>query len=455
MVSQRPVKRIAIFGHVGTKNLGDEAIIAAVIQQIRDRYPDAEIVAFTGNPEDTLERHAITSFPIRRSKRRAQGEGGRSSKLSRFVAGIKGAIKAVPSLHALLKGIQKGARLLWGVLEELGFLAKCYNHLREIDLLIFAGSNQLNDYVGGPWAFPYTLLKWCVLAKWARIKVAFLCCGAGPLQSRLGKLFIKYSLSLADSRSYRDEVSRRLIENIGVSGDNPVCTDLAYGLRLVQPTKMEPARSRLIVGINPLPFFDERYWPEQGDEIYHNYVRKLAAFARWLNERGHGVSFFPTQLRADALVIQDIRGLLKGGGATNFEDPLVDRPMSSLDDLISRISMMDIVVATRYHGILLAAVLHRPVLAIAYHEKTDDLMAQIGQSEYVVNIGSFDTNSLAERFVAMESRTKTIRREIEQRIPILRQTLEREYDRVFRFLADTRNVDAAAERLAAPARVNG
>src|SRR5580692_8203899 len=59
-------KKIGIFGHVGTQNLGDETIIAAVIQNIRLRYPDAEIRAFTFNPEDTNLRHGIASFPIRR-----------------------------------------------------------------------------------------------------------------------------------------------------------------------------------------------------------------------------------------------------------------------------------------------------------------------------------------------------------------------------------------------------
>jgi len=456
MASQRPGRRIGILGHVGTKNLGDEAIIAAVIQQIRDRYPDGQIVGFTHNPEDTQERHGITSFPLRRNERESGSAGAtQPNKLSRLSTRIKAAAKAAPRLRAFLKGIQKGARLVWGITAELRFLMHCHGHLKDIDLLVVAGSNQLNDYFGGPWAFPYTLLKWCILARLVGAKVAFLCCGAGPLNSRLGKLFIKASLSLADYRSYRDEASRRLVESIGVCGHNPVSTDLACGLRLVQPAESEPTRSRLTVGINPLPFCDERYWPVHNAEIYQNYVGKLAAFAVWLNARGHRVVFFPTQLRADPPVIQDIRGWLTSTGAANLENPLVDRPMSSLDDLILRISMMDIVVATRYHGVLLSALLRRPVLAIAYLEKTRDFMTQIGQGDYVVDINSFDTISLADRFVAVESRTKTIRREIEQRTQVLRQTLEGEYSCVFRLLEDVSGVGAADERVAALARLHG
>ena len=42
-----------------------------------------------------------------------------------------------------------------------------------IDLLIIAGSQQLIDYIGGPWAHSYTLFKWTLLAKAVNAKVAF------------------------------------------------------------------------------------------------------------------------------------------------------------------------------------------------------------------------------------------------------------------------------------------
>src|SRR2546425_12444746 len=249
MATRRSGRRIGILGHVGHKNLGDEAIIASVIRQIRDRYPDAEISAFTSHPEDTRERHAIPSFPIRRGDPQSGSAGtSRPSKLSRLVARIRATGKAAPWLYGLLKLVRRSARLCWGAFAEVRFLAQCHNRLKDIDLLIFAGSNQLNDYCGGPWIFPYDLLKWCLLAKWVGTKVAFLCCGAGPLDSRLGKLFIRWSMSLADCRSFRDQVSRSLIEGIGVSGDHPVCTDLAHRLRPMPPAAPDPAPSRLGAG---------------------------------------------------------------------------------------------------------------------------------------------------------------------------------------------------------------
>ena len=446
------MRRIGILGHFGTENLGDEAVIAGVLHQIRDRYPDAEIVAFTGHPDDALRRHGTISFPLWRRSLASGGEGAvRPTKPPRILAAIRNAAIRVPGLHAVLKAIRNAVRLPWLLLRELSFLAKSRDRLQGIDLLIVAGSNQLNDYWGGAWGFPYTLLKWCILAKSVGAKIAFLCCGAGPLHSWLGRRFITYSLSLADCRSYRDVGSRRLMASFGAPADDPVCTDLAWGLRL-GPSGQREASSRLVVGLNPLPFFDPRYWPEQDAARYESYVAKLATFAAWLKARGHSVVFFPTQLRADPPVIEDIRTSMGGAGETIGDDPIADRPMLTLDDLILRLSMMDVVVATRYHGVLLAAAVHRPVLAIAYYQKTIDLMTQIGQPDYVVDITSFDAASLAKRFVMIESNIQSIRREIEQRALGLRQAVKKECDRVFRLLEDPRSIGARDAR--APALVS-
>ena len=61
-----PRRRIGIIGHGGTKNLGDEALFATVIQNVRRRLPEAEVIGFTINPADSRERHGIECFPIRR-----------------------------------------------------------------------------------------------------------------------------------------------------------------------------------------------------------------------------------------------------------------------------------------------------------------------------------------------------------------------------------------------------
>jgi hypothetical protein len=105
--------RVGIIGHVGNENLGDESIIAAVIQNVRRRCPDAEIFGFTIVPSDTEARHGIPSFPIRRlsqSNWTAPSPNGASSPGSArnrsAVQRAKDLIKIIPFLGALMRRTQ-------------------------------------------------------------------------------------------------------------------------------------------------------------------------------------------------------------------------------------------------------------------------------------------------------------------------------------------------------------
>jgi polysaccharide pyruvyl transferase WcaK-like protein len=45
--------KIALLHHVGGGNLGDDATLDTVIQNIKHRRPNAAIKAFAANPDDT------------------------------------------------------------------------------------------------------------------------------------------------------------------------------------------------------------------------------------------------------------------------------------------------------------------------------------------------------------------------------------------------------------------
>jgi polysaccharide pyruvyl transferase WcaK-like protein len=439
------VRRIGVLGHVGNGNLGDEAIISVVIQNIKRRWPSAEIRCFTSNPEDTRERHGVTAFPIRRiegieghatADNRGQSGFRETTWLSRLLERVRIGLKSVSLVHHCLKGFQRTWQVLRASLKEPGFLLQSHRNLRGIDLLIVAGSQQLIDYVaGGPWNHPYTLFKWVLLAKARKTRVAFMSVGAGPVQSALGRFFIRNCLLLADYRSCRDEVSGKCIEQLGVPGQNPVFPDLAYSLCVKEGVPgTHSSSTRPFIGINPLPFSDPRYWTGASANTYDTYIREIANFALWLIQRGYAVLFFPTQLRADPPAIEAVRIHMKRTSTPNFEKHVIDYPVHTFDELITAISMTDLTIATRYHGVVMSYLLNKPVLGIAYASKTNDLMAQMGQAEYALDILRCELKSLQERFVSLESRKAAIKREIAQRVSTHRKALDVQYDQVFKLL---------------------
>jgi polysaccharide pyruvyl transferase WcaK-like protein len=449
MTDPGAAKRIGVLGHVGNGNLGDEAIIAAVIDNIKRRYPSAEICAITSNPEDTRERHNIVAFPLRRTdksmesaKPRDLDQVGTQNRQfsSTLLAQVKSSLKAISWAYVLLKRIQKLWQVSVACLKEPIFLFRCYRNMKGVDLLIIAGSSQLIDYVaGGPWGHPYTIFKWALIARAQKTKIAFVSCGAGPIRSSLGRFFIRSSLSLADYRSCRDDVSSKCLAQLGNLGRIPVFPDLVYSLRIKESSADAATPiAQSVVGINPLHFADPQYWVGGSARSYEIYIRTLADFSLWLIQRGHSVLFFPTQLRADPPAIEDVRKLMTRSSIADVEKHIITCPVHSFDELTSAISTTDMIVATRFHGVVLSFILNKPVLGIAYADKTNDLMEQLGQGEFALDIMNLELRSLQGRFIALETQKPTIKKRLAQRIPALVQALDAQYDQVLGLLEPIR-----------------
>ena len=107
-----PPLTVGVFGHYGNENLGDEAIIEAVIQAVRDRFPAAQIYGFSINPADTAQRYGIPAFPIRYYAERsttppasivAGGVGAPTGLQARsHLDAAKNLVKAIPLLAPII-----------------------------------------------------------------------------------------------------------------------------------------------------------------------------------------------------------------------------------------------------------------------------------------------------------------------------------------------------------------
>lgn len=430
-------KTIGVFSHGGVKNLGDEALFSAVVQNTRLRIPDAEIIGFTINPADTKERHGIPCFPIRwldnsvsvapsaEAERATASPAAPQYPSSR--GGLRSFLKSLPGLRASVLALRKLGSLLLSAAREPRFLLDSYRRLRGVDLLLLAGGQQLND-IYGTWSFPYTLFKWMIVAKLTGTKVAILSVGAGPIDSWLSRFFIKRVLNMVSYRSYRDAISSDFIRSLGVKGEHPVLPDLVYSLRLPAPRSSHDA-GHCVVGTNPVPFHDGRYWATPDPVRYQDYVRKLADFSAWLDRTGHSILFFPTQARADLLTIEDIRRQMNGSGGSPRVLPR--QPIHNLEDLVSEINRTDVVIANRYHGILISLMMNKPVLGIAYHEKSRALLTQAGLGEYVLNVADFRVEDLIEKFKSLEANAPVLKKVMTERLAPLRKALDDQYDFVF------------------------
>lgn len=419
--------RIGLLGPFGFGNLGDGAIQQAVIQNILRYVPNAEIVGFSLNPEDTERRHGIRSYPISRFSEtrwmKPRGNAGYLFTLNRIADRFRDSPRPIERLF--------GKLALALPLEVLSAL-DASTTVAGTEYFLFSGGGQLDDYWGGPWHHPYTMLLWALIARLRGARVCFVSVGAGPIDHNLSRWLIRAALALSHYRSFRDEDSRRLIDSIGARHLGPVFPDLAHSLDLDRYLSVPQRRSgRTVVGIGPMVYFEDQGWPEQDLAIYHSYLAKLADLICWLLEHQDDVLLFTGEAVHDRRAIAALRAILAERGVAP-DDPRVIVPhIASVDDLMFQLARIDFAIASRFHGVLLAQLLNKPVLALSYHPKIDHLMADMGQAAYSLPIDSFQPEVARELFEAMRADCQQIKQTMAARTRAYREALDEQYRALF------------------------
>ncbi len=160
--------RVGISGSYGGLNLGDEAILQAIVKQLRESVP-VHIVVFSRDAKDTLARHAVDrAVPVR--------------DLSRD--------EVRPEVRAL-------------------------------DLLILGGGGILFD------AEAALYLREVELAQEYEVPVLIYAVSAGPLNDAKNQALVRQALDRAAAVTVRDRRARTLLEQIGVRGPIEITADPA------------------------------------------------------------------------------------------------------------------------------------------------------------------------------------------------------------------------------------
>jgi polysaccharide pyruvyl transferase WcaK-like protein len=319
-------------------------------------------------------------------------------------------------------------------LREILFLAKSFRVAKSLDLLIICGGGQLLDAWGGPWAFPYTLFKWVLLAKLSHTTCYFVNVGAGPLDYPLSKWFIKRALLLADYVSFRDGKSRVLIREIGFRNRPQVVADSVYGLNIpaVNITRSHVGRGGgLTIGIAPMAYCDPRRYWDKDKAVYECFIRKLAEFSAGLIRDRYRLRLFSTDIWFDSQAIVDLELAIKNQYAVDTATWITSEPVTGINEFLSQLSQVDCVVTCKFHGVVFAHLLNVPVLAISHHPKVTTLMADFELSEYCVDIRKFDVDLLTSTFNRLVANMDDIKACVPRKVACYQRELALQFNQLF------------------------
>src|SRR5262245_45901936 len=372
--------RVTFFGNFGTPstgnesdlpNTGNESNLLSAFEYLHARYPDCEFLCVTEHPAMVTAPEHIKGIAVHTRKRWLWNSTG-------------GPIKRLALTFA-------------AVGEEIGQYVRAFQTLRGSRLFIVPGTGLLTDGYGNSAGgiSPYSLFKWSAMARAAGCRIVFLSVGAGPINTRAGRLLVKASLRLANYRSFRDEASLRCIVDSGFrSNGDRVRPDLAFGL----PPTVIPASQRTggnVVGLG-LMEHSVNYGTNPEPESHSNYLTSLATFAHWLLEQDYTIRLILGD--KDTHVIDEFLAVLGAHDKTR----VIYEPTGTVPKVMAELAACDLVVATRFHNTVLALLLDNPTISISFHNKCTALMEGMELSDYCIDIRELDSATLIEKFQKLQ-----------------------------------------------------
>jgi polysaccharide pyruvyl transferase WcaK-like protein len=424
-------QRIALFGHFGAGNLGNEATLRAMVYNLRKHLPSAEISCVCSGPEKTASEYNISATSIRApfSIWKRSGASSRENESARSPNGTgNGAAAEGRRSLKVLPQVRRPLRICAYPLLEAYRWFKAIAILNGKSSLVMTGTGMLGD-----WSLNYEIFRWAVVAKLCRCKLLFVSVGAGPIRQPLRRWFVKAALKLADYRSYRDTTSKDYLETIGLDVKNdPVYPDLAFSLpRAGVPADHEAGRQPVVIGVGLVDYYSMAGRSPDDQAAYRDYLQSLAGFVAAMLARDYAVRILIGDFVYDQEVRQDLRRALEERGATYEDGRITDTPAFSVDELIEQLSSLDVVVSSRFHNLVLALILKKPVFAVSYHaEKFQPLMEGVGLSEFYQDVDHIDVDELIGKIIRLQGNAPAISAETARRTESYRAALDDQYERM-------------------------
>ncbi len=354
------MKHILISGYYGFRNLGDEAILRQLLENLRAARPGDEITVLSHDPTWTAEQYGVRS------------------------------VKRMDPLTLLRE------------------LIRC-------DLLISGGGSLLQDATSSRSLSYYLLLL--RMAKLLGKKVFLYSQGIGPLREEGNRRRTAKTLRRVDGIVVRDADSHRLLSEIGLDvSDIPITADPV--LRSAPPSLAPGAAILQAAGCPPKQANRPRIgWVMKADAAHPDFVaRQAEALARLQTERKAEIVLLPFFRQQDLPVGQQLLKALHGS-ATLLNGEY------TVEEVLSIIGNLDCLVGVRLHALIFAAVMQVPMLGISYDPKVASFLHALGQ-EPVSEAEGFSAALLSRHFDLLMRDAARLREELPHRVAALCRGLE-------------------------------
>ena len=365
------MNKITIHGFYGHGNLGDEAILKALLQEF-NKFSNIKLVIFSDNPKQVSMKHGVKSVHSQ----------GRRSFLHR----------------------------IW--------------EIKTSNLFILGGGGLLKDY-GNNSSNIEKWLKLLQLAEKLKVKTALCAIGVENIRYNDSKILLKDTLDKADLITVRDSNSKYILKDIGVRNEVKVVMDPSVLLTYVDPSKTKD------ISMPPKVIICVRHWFNKGfyiekPETNENFIRSLSTAVDFLVENYNAIiDLIPmrtTHYDDDRVVSNQVLSYMKHKDGVH-----VHSRAPEVDEFIEMAKQSSLIIGMRLHSLILGASVGVPVIGLEYMPKVKAFMDSINQSDYSLGLETITSDSLIglieDTFKRYNTRCKAICLEVSSLQKIIRKSI--------------------------------
>ena len=371
-------KKIIILGSYGHTNLGDDAIITSVLTAFKDIIPDAQITVFCKNFKGIEEKFGVKTINP------------------------------------------------WRWLD----LLKVIKAHSKADLFILGGGGLLQDKTS-----IFNLLFWCVhviLAKIFNKPVMCYAVGAGPIDSKFGKILTRFVINKVDLLTVRDETSRSTLKELNI--DRPPIHVTADPAVLLPPENMDRAveiltdegvekKDKPLIAISLFYWFHTKsflpvkfvigkgLWTKKEKQKFMEFKRSMAQLGDYLVEKLNAHLVFISMKKSDYDAALEVTDTMK-----RQKDVSVLSEKYNSAETKSILGQMDLTIGMHLHSLILSASMGTPVFGLVYDPKITGFMRLIGQEDNTYRIENIELSELIKKIEDVWARRNDIQQHLRLRI---------------------------------------
>lgn len=370
----RRVIRPALYGFIGSGNLGNDASFEVVLDWLRRNGNDrVEPQVLTLAPDVVRERYGLPATSLRLLD-------DRPDRPDRpFRPGAPGRVSG-PA--------RKAGRAVARLLD----LPRTLVLVHRADAVIVPGMGVLEEKLGvRPWGLPLWLAAVGLACRLMDRPFVLLCVGAEPVRNPVTRALFRATIALADHVSYRDGESAMAMAGIGARPPRAVAADLV----LAEPAEpRRPRPGRVVFGV--MRYFGDEDDVRAGAAQHAAYLDAAATAVATLVDDGDHVVLVVGDA-VDCASAHRIRELVAERRPGLDEESVQVRCVPTYAALSEEIAQAEAVVASRFHNLVCAVALGVPVVSVGYADKNAALMADLGLASFSQSISELDPGLLVDQ----------------------------------------------------------